>query len=104
MTRQFRHHGRATARRLARSARPATVRHAARDWLTELHLVAAGTGITTATPTLLPAVPPGVRLVPVEGVAEEVRRVGLVRMPGPLGTPAQALARALRQQAADLAD
>jgi len=83
--------------------RPA-VHHTARDWLTKLHLVAAGAGITTATPALLPAVPPGVRLVPVEGVAEEVRRVNLVRMPGPLGTPRQALARALRQQAAELAD
>lgn len=80
------------------------VRHTARDWLTKLHLVAAGAGITTATPTLLPAVPPGVRFVPVEGVAEEVRRVSLVGMPGPLGAPAQALARALRRQAADLVD
>ncbi|MFI6115799.1 LysR family transcriptional regulator [Kitasatospora sp. NPDC051164] len=81
-----------------------TVRHTARDWLTKLHLVAAGAGITTATPTLLPVVPPGVRFVPVERVAEEVRRVSLVRMPGPLKAPAQALARALRRQAADLAD
>jgi DNA-binding transcriptional LysR family regulator len=81
-----------------------TVHHTARDWLTKLHLVATGAGITTATPTLLPAVPPGVRIVPVEGVAEEVRRVSLVRMPGPLRTPTQALARALRRQAADLAD
>ncbi|MFE9451915.1 LysR family transcriptional regulator [Streptomyces sp. NPDC006739] len=80
------------------------VHHTARDWLTKLHLVAAGAGITTATPTLLPALPSGVRLVPVEGVVEEVRRVSLVRVPGPLGAPTQALARALRQQAADLAD
>ncbi|MET7987513.1 MULTISPECIES: LysR family transcriptional regulator [unclassified Streptomyces] len=80
-----------------------TVRHVARDWLTKLHLVAAGAGITTATPTLLPVVPPGVRFVPVEGVAEEVRRVSLVRVPGPLTAPAQALAHALRRQAADRA-
>nr|WP_078884299.1 LysR family transcriptional regulator [Streptomyces sp. NRRL S-340] len=80
------------------------VRHTARDWLTKLHLVAAGAGITTATPALLPVLPPGVRVVPVEGVAEEVRRVSLVRMPGPAGAPVQALARALRRQAADLAD
>ncbi|MFR9793586.1 LysR family transcriptional regulator [Streptomyces sp. MB22_4] len=80
------------------------VRHTARDWLTKLHLVAAGAGITTATPTLLPVVPPGVRLVPVEGVAEEVRRVSLVRVPGALEAPARAVARALRRQAADLAD
>ncbi|MFF7651611.1 LysR family transcriptional regulator [Streptomyces sp. NPDC007983] len=81
-----------------------TVRHTARDWLTKLHLVAAGAGITTATPTLLPAVPPGVRIVSVEGVAEEVRRVSLVRVPGLLTAPTDALARALRRQAADLAD
>ncbi|MFG2792810.1 LysR family transcriptional regulator [Streptomyces sp. NPDC048419] len=80
------------------------VRHTARDWLTKLHLVAAGAGITTATPTLLPVVPPGVRFVPVEGVAEEVRRVSLVRMPGPVEAPTQALTHALRRQAADLAD
>ncbi|MEU6405995.1 LysR family transcriptional regulator [Streptomyces sp. NPDC046985] len=81
-----------------------TVRHTARDWLAKLHLVAAGAGVTTATPALLPAVPPGVRLVPVEGVAEEVRRVSLVRMPGPVGAPTKALARALRQRAAELPD
>ncbi|TWF82531.1 DNA-binding transcriptional LysR family regulator [Kitasatospora viridis] len=79
------------------------VRHTARDWLTKLQLVAAGAGITTATPALLPAVPPGLRMVPVEGVAEEARLVSLVRLPGPPGAPVQALARALRQQAAELA-
>ncbi|CAM5696070.1 LysR family transcriptional regulator [Streptomyces viridifaciens] len=80
------------------------VRHTARDWLTKLHLVAGGAGITTATPSLLPVVPPGVRFVPVEGVAEEVRHLNLVRLPGPPTAPTQALARALRRQAADLAD
>ncbi|WP_370593011.1 hypothetical protein [Streptomyces sp. NBRC 110028] len=40
----------------------------------------------------------------VEGVAEEVRRVSLVRRPGVLTAPTDALARALRRQAADLAD
>jgi DNA-binding transcriptional LysR family regulator len=79
------------------------VRHTARDWLTKLHLVAAGAGITTV-PLPLPALPPGVRIVTVEGVAEEARRVSLVRRPGP-GTPSmKALARALREQAAVLAD
>ncbi|MFH9347763.1 LysR family transcriptional regulator [Kitasatospora sp. NPDC017646] len=80
------------------------VRHTARDWLTKLHLVAAGVGITTATPALLPVVPPGVRFVPVEGAPEEVRRVSLVRVPGPPNAPTQALAHALRREAADLAD
>ena len=80
------------------------VRHTARDWLTKLSLVATGAGITTATPALLPAVPPGVRIVPVEDAAEEVRRLSLVRVPGPLEAPTHALARALRRQAAVLAD
>lgn len=83
--------------------RPRT-RHAARDWLTKLHLVAAGAGITTVPAALLPAVPSGVRLVAVEGVAEELRRVSLVRPPGPATASTNALVRALRQEAADLAD
>lgn len=78
------------------------VRHTARDWLTKLHLVAAGAGITTIAPTLLPAVPAGVRLVPVEGVAEEIRRISLVRLPGPLGEPTRTLVQTVRQVAADL--
>ncbi|MGW2858890.1 LysR family transcriptional regulator [Streptomyces sp. SDr-06] len=78
------------------------VHHTARDWLTKLHLVAAGAGLTTATPALLPAAPPGVRFVSVDGVADEVRRVSLVRMPGPPAASMQALVRALRGQAADL--
>ncbi|MFC6887081.1 LysR substrate-binding domain-containing protein [Actinomadura yumaensis] len=83
--------------------RPRTC-HAVRDWLTKLHLVAAGAGVTTAPSTLLPAVPPGVRLVVVEGVTEEVRRVSLVRPPGPATASTNALVRALRQEAAELAD
>jgi DNA-binding transcriptional LysR family regulator len=75
------------------------VRHTARDWLTRLHLVAAGAGVTTATPALLPVLPAGVRLVAVEGAAEEIRRISLVRMPGVLAAPAQALTAALRRQA-----
>ncbi|AEW99571.1 LysR family transcriptional regulator [Streptantibioticus cattleyicolor] len=80
------------------------VHHTARDWLTKLHLVAAGAGITTAPPVLLPAVPPGIHFVEVDGVAEEIRRVNLVRLPGPLPGPSQALVHALRHQAAALAD
>ncbi|NEW74867.1 LysR family transcriptional regulator [Streptomyces rhizosphaericus] len=80
------------------------VRHTVRDWLTKLHLVAAGAGITTAPPALLPAVPPGVRLIAVEGVAEEWRRVSLVHAPSPATASANAVAHALRQEAAELAD
>ncbi|MFB4295764.1 LysR family transcriptional regulator [Actinomadura sp. NTSP31] len=79
------------------------VGHVARDWLTKFQLVAAGAGITTAPPVLLPAAPPGVRFVHVEGVAEEVRRVSLVRMPGPVAAPVRAVADALRRQAAGMA-
>lgn len=78
------------------------VRHTARDWSTKLHLVAAGAGITTVPSTLLPVLPPGVRLVAVDGVAEELRRVSLVRLPGPVAASTSALERALRQEAAEL--
>lgn len=78
------------------------IAHTVRDWLTKLQLVAAGAGITTAPPSLLPVAPAGVRFVTVEGVAEEVRRVGLVRMPGPAGTPVDALTDALRRAVGEL--
>ncbi|MEZ0113456.1 DNA-binding transcriptional LysR family regulator [Catenulispora sp. EB89] len=78
--------------------------HAARDWLTKLHLVAAGVGVTTVPSTLLSAIPPGVRLVGIEGVPDERRRVSLVRLPGPTTPATDALAHALRQQAAELAE
>ncbi|WP_251076652.1 LysR family transcriptional regulator [Streptomyces benahoarensis] len=77
--------------------------HSARDWLTKLHLVAAGAGVTTVPEALHPALPPGVRLVPVEGVAEEVRRVTVVRLPGPVAEPVAAVVAALRQVAAEVA-
>ncbi|MFH8440629.1 LysR family transcriptional regulator [Streptomyces sp. NPDC018026] len=80
------------------------IAHTARDWLTKLHLVAAGAGITTASPALLPVIPRGVRFVDVTGVAEEVRRIDLVSLPGRLAAPAGALVDALRRRAADLAD
>ncbi|WP_179232509.1 LysR family transcriptional regulator [Streptomyces sp. CS159] len=79
------------------------IAHTARDWLTKLHLVAAGAGITTATPALLPVVPPGVRFVDVTGVAEEVRRVNLVSLPDRGTPPSAALVNALRGRAAALA-
>ncbi len=79
------------------------IAHTARDWLTKLHLVASGAGITTATPALLPVVPPGVRFVAVTGVAEEVRRVSLVSLPDRAAAASGALVDALRRRAADLA-
>ncbi|WP_309318757.1 LysR family transcriptional regulator [Streptomyces salinarius] len=79
------------------------IAHTARDWLTKLHLVASGAGITTATPALLPVVPPGVRFVEVTGVAEEVRRISLVSLPDRGTAPPAALVNALRARAATLA-
>jgi DNA-binding transcriptional LysR family regulator len=80
------------------------VHHATRDWLTKLRLVAAGAGITTVPSTLLSAIPSGVRLIAIDGVPEERRRVSLVRLPGPATASTDALVHALRQQAADLAE
>ncbi|MCO5969591.1 LysR family transcriptional regulator [Actinoallomurus soli] len=80
------------------------IHHATRDWLTKLHLVAAGTGVTTVPSTLRSVIPPGVRLITIEDLPEERRRVSLVRLPGPTTPPTDALVHALRQHAADLAD
>ncbi|MGW8729482.1 LysR family transcriptional regulator [Streptomyces sp. NPDC055808] len=80
------------------------VHHAARDWLTKLHLVAAGMGITTVPSMLLSAIPPGVRLITVDDLPEERRRVSLVRLPGSTTPSTDALIHALRRHAADLAE
>jgi DNA-binding transcriptional LysR family regulator len=73
--------------------------HTARDWLAKLHLVAAGCGITTVPAALVPAVPPGLRILPVRGEAAEQRRILLARLPQPLAEPAVRLAAALRTAA-----
>lgn len=70
--------------------------HTARDWLAKLQLVAAGAGITTVAPSLEAAAPPGVRILPVHGGPEELRRIVLAHLPGPLSTPAAHLATHLR--------
>jgi DNA-binding transcriptional LysR family regulator len=80
------------------------VRHSASDWLAKLRLVASGAGITTIPATLAPALPPGVRLVTVDGVGEEVRRTNLARRPGPVPAPVSALIQVLRDTAGDLAE
>ncbi|WP_042364634.1 LysR family transcriptional regulator [Streptacidiphilus neutrinimicus] len=61
--------------------RPRVV-HSARDWLTKLHLVAGGFGVTTVPSRLSPVLPPGVNLVRVEGAPPEIRRVLVARLPG----------------------
>lgn len=73
--------------------------HTARDWLAKLHLVATGAGITTIPAAMLPALPPGIRALPVRGGASETRRMLLARLPSPLPEPAARLAAALRAAA-----
>jgi DNA-binding transcriptional LysR family regulator len=75
------------------------ITHAARDWLAKLQLVAAGCGITTVPAALAPAIPAGVRILPVRGGPAEQRRILLARLPQPLAEPAARLAEALRTAA-----
>ncbi|MFI6031998.1 LysR family transcriptional regulator [Amycolatopsis magusensis] len=75
------------------------IAHTARDWLAKLHLVAAGCGFTTVPAALAPAVPAGVRVLPVRGGPAEQRRLLLARLPGALPEPAARLAAALRAAA-----
>ncbi|MEU4114262.1 LysR family transcriptional regulator [Kitasatospora sp. NPDC028055] len=56
--------------------------HAARDWLTKLHLVAGGFGVTTVPSRLAPLLPPGVSLLHVDGAPPEIRRILVARLPG----------------------
>jgi len=77
------------------------IAHTARDWLAKLQLVAAGCGITTVPAVLVPAVPAGVRVLPVRGGPSEQRRILLARLPQPLPEPADRLADALRAAALD---
>lgn len=69
--------------------------HRARDWLTKLHLVAAGFGVTTVPSRLSPVLPPGVSLVHVEGAPPEIRRVLVARLPGRPTTAITAVTRAI---------
>ena len=59
----------------------ARVVHSARDWLTKLHLVAGGFGITTIPERLSPVLPPGVISLRVEGAPRELRRILVARLP-----------------------
>ncbi|TDU88482.1 DNA-binding transcriptional LysR family regulator [Kribbella voronezhensis] len=76
------------------------IAHTARDWLAKLHLVAAGAGITTVPPSLAGAAPAGVRILPVHGGPQELRRIVVARLPGPVATPVAQLIDALRTAAA----
>ncbi|HEX4247355.1 MAG TPA: LysR family transcriptional regulator [Pseudonocardia sp.] len=80
--------------------RPKVV-HTARDWLSKLHLVAAGCGVTTVPVSLAAVAPPGVRFVTVRGGPQERRRTALARLPGHRSEQARALADAVRAAALD---
>lgn len=71
------------------------IAHSARDWLTKLHLVAGGFGVTTVPTRLSPLVPPGVSLLQVEGVPPERRRVVVARLPGRPAPAITAVTRAV---------
>lgn len=76
--------------------------HTARDWLTKLHLVAAGCGVTTVPTSLTAALPPGIRLLTVHGGPSERRRMVLAHLPGDRGPAVAELVRVLRREAARL--
>ncbi|MGW2869451.1 LysR family transcriptional regulator [Kitasatospora sp. NPDC001225] len=80
------------------------IAHTARDWLAKLHLVAAGGGLTTVSPAMAAAAPPGVRVLPVRGGPQEVRRLLLARLPQPPTDPVRRLAAALRAAAVAVAE
>ncbi|MBK3568919.1 MULTISPECIES: LysR family transcriptional regulator [unclassified Streptomyces] len=80
------------------------IAHTARDWLAKLQLVAAGCGLTTVSASLAPAVPPGVRVLPVRGGPQEQRRLLLARLPGAPTEAVTRVAAALRAAALDGGD
>ena len=66
-----------------------------RDWWAKLQIVAAGLAITTLAPVALDVLPDGVAVVAVRGEPQEMRRLVLARVPGPLDRRAGAVADAL---------
>ncbi|MFF3504946.1 LysR family transcriptional regulator [Streptomyces sp. NPDC003247] len=73
--------------------------HSTRDWLTKLHLVAGGFGVTTVPSRLSALLPPGVSLLHVEGAPPEVRRVLIARLPGHPTPAVTAVTRAITSTA-----
>jgi DNA-binding transcriptional LysR family regulator len=80
------------------------VRHTSPDWATKLHLVAAGCGITTVPPILLPAAPPGVRALPVVEGPREMRRMVAAWLPGRTSEPPREVLDILAGVAGEFAD
>jgi DNA-binding transcriptional LysR family regulator len=73
----------------------ARIVHSARDWLTKLHLVAGGFGITTVPAGLSPVLPPGVVPLRVQGAPPEIRRVLVARLPGTAAPAITAVTQAI---------
>jgi DNA-binding transcriptional LysR family regulator len=71
------------------------VRYVVRDWWAKLQLVAACLAITTLAPVALGVLPDGVRAVAVRGEPQELRRLVLARVPGPLDARVAAVADAI---------
>ncbi|MFI6675665.1 LysR family transcriptional regulator [Kribbella sp. NPDC050470] len=78
------------------------IAHTVRDWLAKLQLVAAGAGLTTISASMVPAAPPGVRVLTVRGGPQELRRTVLARIPGRQSAAAGLLADALRAATAEI--
>jgi DNA-binding transcriptional LysR family regulator len=78
------------------------IAHTARDWLTKLHLVAAGCGLTTVPAVIAAAAPAGVRVLAVRGGSEERRRVILAHLPHHLPEAALRVVEALRAAATNI--
>ncbi len=72
-----------------------------RDWLTKLQLVAYGMAITTIPDVLLPALPPDVQPISVDGGGAERRQLLLARLPTVMRPEMEAVALALRVAAVD---
>ncbi|OLB63851.1 MAG: LysR family transcriptional regulator [Actinobacteria bacterium 13_2_20CM_2_72_6] len=75
------------------------IAHSTRDWLTKLRLVRAGCGLTTVPRFILPAVPDGIRALPVRGGPREIRRMLLARLPGRRSAAVRTVEDAIRTAA-----
>ncbi|WP_030899035.1 LysR family transcriptional regulator [Streptomyces sp. NRRL F-5126] len=75
------------------------VTHTARDWLAKLQLVAAGAGLTTVSVLHSGVAPPGVKILPVRGGPQELRRLLLARLPECPADAVLRVAEALRTAA-----
>ena len=71
------------------------VRYVVRDWFAKLQIVAAGLAITTIAPVTIGALPADVHTVAVRGEPQEMRRIVLARLPGPLDGATSRVADAL---------